>query len=235
MRILHEEQVRKLHGEQGREIVTEHDCFITKDGMKYIEDNGLVLRRLPAIPDNKDVNMSSASVIGKRRKPEHMTNLNAEVLVPKTHPRIAFRGMLDSFQAKVLEVQIIASKLGEKTALNDLQEILEYSRKILVAEVLEQPLKDMHLFGMNEEELRYVSQHPKENFCVGHIPPSYEIGELCVALNSLRTLSREAELAAANAFMTGNKIERKDILQAMNRLSSGIYIAYLKSLMGKHE
>ena len=25
-------------------------------------------------------------------KPEHMTHLNAQVLVPKTHPRIAFRG-----------------------------------------------------------------------------------------------------------------------------------------------
>jgi ethanolamine utilization cobalamin adenosyltransferase len=230
MRILHEMQIRKLHQEQGRDIVVEHDAFITKDGMKYIEDNGLVLMRLPAIPDNKDVNMCFSDVIDKKKKPEHITNLNAKVLVPKKHPRIMFRGKIDSFQANILEMQILAQKAGKKAVIHNLQEVLEYVRKILQAEVLEIPLKEMNLFGMNEEQLRYVSQHPMENFGINHMPPSYEMGEISIALNSLRATAREVELAAINAFTSGNKIERNDILQAMNRLSSALYILYLKSL-----
>ena len=32
-------------------------------------------------------------------KPEHMTHLNAQVLVRKTHPRILFRGKMDLLEA----------------------------------------------------------------------------------------------------------------------------------------
>ena len=35
-------------------------------------------------------------------KPEHMTHLNAQVLVPKTHPRIVLRGKLDTLEAELL-------------------------------------------------------------------------------------------------------------------------------------
>ena len=36
------------------------------------------------------------------QKPEHMTHLNAEYLVSKTHPRIAFRGGMDALEAALL-------------------------------------------------------------------------------------------------------------------------------------
>ena len=32
-------------------------------------------------------------------KPEHMTHLRGNILVPKTHPRIAFRGGIDTLEA----------------------------------------------------------------------------------------------------------------------------------------
>ena len=35
-------------------------------------------------------------------KPEHMTHLNGEYLVPKTHPRIRFRGAVDTLEAEIL-------------------------------------------------------------------------------------------------------------------------------------
>ena len=35
-------------------------------------------------------------------KPEHMTHLNGDTLVPKTHPRILFRGKLDTLEAELL-------------------------------------------------------------------------------------------------------------------------------------
>ena len=35
-------------------------------------------------------------------KPEHMTHLNGDTLVPKTHPRIRFRGKMDTLEAELL-------------------------------------------------------------------------------------------------------------------------------------
>ena len=35
-----------------------------------------------------------------REKPEHMTHLNGDVLVKKIHPRIAFRGVMDTYRRK---------------------------------------------------------------------------------------------------------------------------------------
>ena len=35
-------------------------------------------------------------------KPEHMTHLRGNILVPKTHPRIAFRGGIDTLEAELL-------------------------------------------------------------------------------------------------------------------------------------
>lgn len=35
-------------------------------------------------------------------KPEHMTHLHGDVLVKKTHPRIAFRGAMDTLEAELL-------------------------------------------------------------------------------------------------------------------------------------
>ena len=35
-------------------------------------------------------------------KPEHMTHLNGDTLVEKTHPRILFRGAVDTLEAELL-------------------------------------------------------------------------------------------------------------------------------------
>ena len=40
-------------------------------------------------------------------KPENMTHLNGDVLVPKTHPRIAFRGAMDTLEAELLLCQLL--------------------------------------------------------------------------------------------------------------------------------
>ena len=39
-------------------------------------------------------------------KPEHMTHLNGDVLVPKNHPRIVFRGKMDKLEAELLLCQL---------------------------------------------------------------------------------------------------------------------------------
>ena len=47
-----------------------------------------------------------------REKGEDMTHLNGDVLVKKTHPRIAFRGAMDGLEAELLLCQLSAQKIG---------------------------------------------------------------------------------------------------------------------------
>ena len=201
-----------------KEFREDFTMFISQEARDYAKANGI-------------------KIIGKDdpqkpQKPEHMTALNAKTLVLKNHPRIILRGKIDTFQSKVLEVQILADELGHRNMVNMLGEVNDYARKILVAELLDRELDDsITLIGLNEKELRFVSQHPTQYFGVGHIAPSYKMGKLAVELNLLRAMSREVEIAAINAFADGKVgIERKDILRALNRLSSALYIMFLEVL-----
>lgn len=163
-------------------------------------------------------------------KPEDMTHLCGDILVHKSHPRIAFRGKLDSLMAQVLEVQLVAQEQGEGQICADLQEILVWLRKIMAAEVKEEPLERVCLFGMEADVLRYMSQSVKTVFGMEHPVPDYRMGRLCVALNTLRTQVRETELAAIRALP-----ERRDIIHALNRLSSGVYVIFCRKLSGWYE
>lgn len=204
-----------------KEFRADFTMFISQEARDYAAANGITII-------DKDAK-------AKPKKPEHMTNLDAKRLVLKNHPRIILRGKIDTFQAKVLDVQIVAEELRKPNMVNMLQEVNDYARKILVAELLEEELDDdITLLGLNEHELRYVSQHPSQYFGIGHIAPSYKMGKLAVELNLLRAMSREVEIAAINAFVETqsgmDKIHRKDILRALNRLSSALYIMYLECL-----
>ena len=63
-----------------------------------------------------------------REKPEHMTHLKGNLLVPKTHPRIALRGRLDSLEAELLLCQLNCEKWRA-----ELGEILALARNLLCA------------------------------------------------------------------------------------------------------
>ena len=56
------------------------------------------------------------------------------------------------------------------------------------------------------------------------------MGALCMALNQLRTKVRETELCAASAFIKDETCMRPDILEALNRLSSCVYLLFLRAL-----
>ena len=152
-------------------------------------------------------------------KPEHMTQLEGNILVPKTHPRIIFRGKLDSLQA-----QVILLTLEEPGLKEPLGEILEFLRRMLKSEVLGEPFPFGALLGMPEEQLRKVSQLPQKYLGTPHFMPGPEDGGTIARLNVLRTQVREAELLAAAAFPTG----REDVIRGLNRLSSAVYILMLK-------
>ena len=75
-------------------------------------------------------------------KPEHMTHLNAEVLVPKTHPRIVFRGKMDTLEAELILAQLAAPDL-----VTPVGEVLALARQIIRCDVLEEPLQQEKLCG----------------------------------------------------------------------------------------
>lgn len=152
-------------------------------------------------------------------KPEHMTQLEGNTLVPKTHPRIAFRGKLDTLQA-----QVILLSLEEPGLKASLAEILEFLRRMLRCEVLGESFPFGTLFGLPEEQLRKISQLPQKYLGTPHFMPGPGDGAAIARLNVLRTQVREAELLAAAAFPAS----REDILRGLNRLSSAVYILMLK-------
>ena len=188
---------------------------------------------VPQGPDHKPqyVNGETGEVLSV--KPENMTHLHGNVLVPKTHPQIAFRGMLDSLEAKIMSLQVAASENGLHRLTDALDEVLAYVRQILSAEVLDKELGEIHLLGLDSARLRYESHHIKEIYGIPHPMPEYRMGRICIGLNELRTFVRETELAAARAFQSGDTCTRPDIVEAMNRLSSVIYILFCRQLTGR--
>lgn len=158
-------------------------------------------------------------------KPEHMTHLNGDVLVPKTHPRILFRGAMDTLEAEIILCQLDADK---KTA-KDLGEVLAFARMLLRCEVLEEPIPTERLCGLTSEELRSHSHRPQDFYGQPHFMPDAGDGLLIARLNRCRCTAREAELRAVAAFSdTDGNPTRSDLLQAMNRLSSILYILMIQ-------
>jgi len=168
-------------------------------------------------------------------KPENLTHLRGNVLVNKKHPRIAFRGKLDSLMAKVILVQLTAAEAGREKLAEDLEELLGYLRSMLAAEVKDEPLKPIRLLGMDSEEIRKCSHHVKEHIGIDHPIPSWRMGKLCVLLNELRTQVRETELCAVNAFAQEAPDDRLDIIEGLNRLSSCVYILFCRTAAGYYE
>ena len=157
-------------------------------------------------------------------KPEHMTHLNAQVLVPKHHPRILFRGKLDTLEAELLLCQQASAEL-----VTPVGEILTLARHLMRCDVLEEPVSFGKLCGLTEEEQRKRSHFPQDYYGQPHFMPAVTDGERILRLNRARCAAREAELAAVNAFSDreGNPT-RVDILRSLNRMSSMLYLLMIQ-------
>ena len=160
-------------------------------------------------------------------KPEHMTHLNGDVLVPKTHPRIILRGMVDTLEAELL--LCCANATGE--IRSQLEEALRFARNLLRYEVLDEPVKEVALGGMDSDALRARSHRPQDYYGQPHFMPEPTDNMLLLQLNHARCAARAAELQAVAAFPEN----REDLLRGFNRLSSFLYLIMiqLKSSKGK--
>ena len=191
-------------------------CMLTPAARQYLLD-----LRLYRHPDTR----TKASSPAGAGKPEHMTNLNAHEMVCKDHPRIVLRGKLDTLESEILVLLTECS--GEWRA--PLQDALCLTRAILAAEVRETPLQPWKLDGMDAEEVHRCSHHPEQFGFPGHILPAAEHGRTAAQFNRLRALTRETELAAVHAFWNGQRVEREDLIKALNRMSSYFYVLQLRA------
>ncbi len=157
-------------------------------------------------------------------KPEHMTHLNGDVLVPKTHPRITFRGAMDTLESLLLLCQT------EDPALQKhIEEILDLARNVIKWDVLEMPAEEAPLCGLTEDQIRQHSHFPQAHYGQPHFMPSFGDSPILLQLNRARCAARQAELLAFHAFSDrdGNPT-RPDLLRILNRLSSMLYILMIR-------
>ena len=229
-----------------RQYQVEEGTFVTESARSWLEKRDIQLVILPKgrmcggmsrtpLPDRGRRTYLDAATglpLG-REKPEEMTHLRGNLLVKKSSPRIAFRGKLDSLEAAILEAQALAHRQNAPAVRDGLGEVLEQVHLVLGAEVKDQPLEEVPILGMDQARLRQVSHNVKGAFGIDHPIPSWEMGELALRLNTLRTQVRETELAAAVAFEAPGETPRPDIIRALNRLSSAVYILFCKLLAEK--
>lgn len=162
-------------------------------------------------------------------KPEHMTHLNGDVLVHKTHPRIAFRGAMDTLEAELLLCQMETAEYREA-----LGEILTLARNILRWEILGEPVREEPLCGLTQQELRTRSHRPQDFYGQPHFMPDVSDGPIVLRLNRVRCAARDVELKAVAAFTDSQGyVEREDILRCLNRMSSMLYILMIQAKSGR--
>ena len=120
---------------------------------------------------------------------------------------------------------MVGWQFGHQKFVDELQEILDFTRRLLSWEIRGQEVEEFNLLGLNAAALRERSHDPMKFFGHRHMLADYKMGPLCIALNTRRALVREVELAAATAFKDASGgPTRDDIIRALNRLSSLFYI-----------
>lgn len=167
-------------------------------------------------------------------KPEAMTHIKGNKLVFKDDPIIVYRGKLDHAQAIIVDVQArIYENNGCEQLIADLEEILGDLRQLMSCEVRQQPCEIDTVLGLSHDELRAQSHDPQKYFGVKPMTlPEYTMGATYAGLNLIRTEIRQVELAAVAAFRNGRNVERTDIIEVLNRLSSAMHIIMCRYLQG---
>ena len=107
-------------------------------------------------------------------------------------------------------------------------EILELARFLIRCDVMDEPVGEWKLCGMDAQEMRMRSHFPQNYYNQPHFMPDFSDSEQLLRLNWARCCARNAELAAVRAFTENDRVLRADILQALNRISSMLYILMIQ-------
>lgn len=240
MSLLSEEDVRRMSGNGSRgPVVVRRDQVLTPGARDYLQRHRVEVvypqgkAQEGGAPTPKYQTLFGAALL---EKPEHMTHLRGNVLVFKDHPRIAFRGCIDTLEAEILLAQQAAVGEGLHGLAEELEEVLAFVRRFIRFDVLDEPVGEVRLCGYGPEELREHSHYPEQYYGQSHFLPHYTDGPALLALNKVRTSVRRTELAAYGAFRgEEGSVTRPDLLLGLNRLSSLLWILMIKRKAGRYE
>ena len=99
----HRSKANVIHIPAGSILTPSARDFLRGNNIRVeIEGHGWVDLDLAPLSTSK----ASLKAIVCAKKPEHMTHLRGDQLVPKTHPIIAWRGQMDEFDCAIVESQI---------------------------------------------------------------------------------------------------------------------------------
>ena len=139
------------------------------------------------------------------RKGDTMTQLNDEVFVVKTHPRIRLRGKFDSLHA-----------------------LAAYWRELTSAEYHQRVVAPLSMPGWDEKSIHKATHDPDSVLGVPHETLDGSSPVLSHWLNLCRTSSRELEIEALTALPSQDDPFAVSLNHALNRLSSAFYFLQLR-------
>lgn len=238
MALLTEERVRQMsdNGTRGPVVVARGDV-LTPSARSFLREHRVEV----VYPQGREetapgaTRYQTAFGVGLEEKPEHMTHLRGNILVFKDHPRIAFRGMIDLLEGEIALCQQVCVREGVPGLAEELEEVLDFVRHFIRFDVLSEPVGEVKLCGMTPEELRERSHYPEKYYGQGHFLIHYTDSPAILAVNKVRAVVRQTELAAYRAFRDENGgVARGDIILGLNRLSSLLWIMMIKLKAGKY-
>ena len=194
---------------------------LTASARDYLTQERIDIRPGEAAAIHTDRLLNGGTMVRKR---EHRSHLYGDVLVEKTHPRILFRGAVDTLEAELL----LSSQAAPKWQ-KELKEILEFTRKLISCDVLEELVEEGKLCGLAEDEIHKRSHFPQDFYGQPHFMPEVTDGPALLQLNRARCAARAAELTAVQAFSNREGVPtRTDIIKALNRVSSMLYLLMIQ-------
>ncbi|BBA52869.1 ethanolamine utilization protein [uncultured Fusobacterium sp.] len=250
--VLTEDKLKNLYRkEEFKKYVVENGTIMTPSARQFLADKGIEIVKEEAVEEKtavqekviervveKAITPKYIGVAGESyfEKPEHMTQISGNILVKKNDVRIIFRGKLDSLQAKWLILQKEFENYGNEKLQKDMESVAVFIKKIVSAEVLDTEMEEIKVLEETLDKIKEISHNPKKFFGIGHLfDISIKNSILVLKLNEMRSSSREIEIAGVTAFSNEKGIIiKKEILKALNRLSSVIYVMMLKGEKGEY-
>ena len=162
------------------------------------------------------------------RKGDNMTQLNDEIFVVKTHPRIRLRGKFDSLHALVLMAECQAQTMGPDWLAEALAVLASYCRELTSAEYHQRVVAPLSLPGWDEKSIHKATHDPQSVLGVPHETLDGSSPVLSHWLNLCRTSCRELEIEALTALPSQDDPFAVSLNHALNRLSSAFYFLQLR-------
>ncbi len=214
--------------------------FIDEQGKVFIKDDakfetGKALKVHPLTTSDQRPNELYCGLCNNKieKKSDVLTWLDSNNLVPKNHPRIAFRGKLDSMISYCVLVQNeFENYSGPDIIKRYLSDLRSYMGNILSAEVKDEEISSIFMGDFDADAIHKMSHNPLKYLGYDHIVPELSHGKWIALLNYLRSIVREVELKAADLYIDAAlKVTRPDILNSLNRLSSALYVLMIMILI----